>query len=256
MDEIWVKANLGTDLKYEVSNYGRVKRWHKRIKENSNILNPTISRTGHKTVAISINKNGRFLSCANRHINSIVLSSFYLNTYYKWRQITHIDGDKLNCSLENLKWKRGFPGSIDMELVHNTRDEDLDYCGVMIKKYLITRNTLYIQNMIDNCKGLIYLVFKDYKATRLYREYLNGVIITLKHKLDKGRFIHTEKGIRVYIKLQAKYWLFDYFKKNSIVDTPEYIFEKQRYKNTKNIEIGDFDNIEDEIKDMFKQLSA
>src|SRR6187401_2825832 len=78
----------GYDGIYKINSKGEV---YKRV-------NPEMSTTGYKTVRIHLNGKS-----THKSIHRLLMSAFVPNPENK-PFVNHIDGDKLNCSLDNLEW--------------------------------------------------------------------------------------------------------------------------------------------------------
>lgn len=102
MTEIW-KDVLGYEGLYEVSNIGRVRsiaRYNERSKKfyPSKIKSIEISNNGYLRVKLS--KNGKKKGvCVHR-----LVAEAFLDNSNKLPQVDHIDGDKNNNCVENLRW--------------------------------------------------------------------------------------------------------------------------------------------------------
>ena len=80
---------------YKISNLGRTKRI--RIMSEK-IIKPWVSRTGYWQVGL--HKNGKKKNYNLHRLLAIV----FLPNPNCLKQVNHKDGDKINCSLENLEW--------------------------------------------------------------------------------------------------------------------------------------------------------
>ena len=99
---------LGSYPNYQVSNFGRVKslgrrivvRHGMRIPAKQRILTPTLRDSGFYTVTLSPEKNKQCVC----HLHKLVAMSFlnYDLTHKTYTPI-HIDGDKSNNNLSNIK---------------------------------------------------------------------------------------------------------------------------------------------------------
>lgn len=105
MEEIW-KDIKGFEGHYQISNYGNVKSLERFVDSSRGLLkkNEQInkhwvdSHTGYKRIKIYKDKKEyRF------YIHRLIAQAFIPNPENK-REVNHIDGDKLNNSIENLEW--------------------------------------------------------------------------------------------------------------------------------------------------------
>jgi hypothetical protein len=97
MEEVFVPIK-GFEELYEISNFGRIKsssNWRKKIK---GFLSPTVMKIGYYMV--SLNKDKKAKKC---YVHRLIAEHFIDNPNgYKF--VDHIDGDKLNNSIINLRW--------------------------------------------------------------------------------------------------------------------------------------------------------
>ena len=99
--EIW-KDITGYDGVYQISNYGRVRRFWKKSQWNPEgklkMLKVSIGERGYQCV--NLYKNGKRTTCK---IHRLVSFEFIENTLNK-PQVNHIDGNKINNHVDNLEW--------------------------------------------------------------------------------------------------------------------------------------------------------
>ena|GEM_PF-2041913 len=89
----------GTDKKYMVSSFGRVKslpRWHNGHK--TFILSQSLNSDGYPSCRIFYNKKRKY-----KTVHRILMTSFFKNKN-NFPQINHEDGDKTNNFFKNLTW--------------------------------------------------------------------------------------------------------------------------------------------------------
>jgi hypothetical protein len=105
MDEIW-KNISGYNGIYQVSNYGRIKSLDRvvngklgsKVKRKGIILKPILDKSGY--LRVSLYPNGKIKPM---EIHRLVWQSFGGEKSNRERQIDHIDNDKTNNNIENLR---------------------------------------------------------------------------------------------------------------------------------------------------------
>lgn len=102
---IWKKINiLGCD--YSVSDTGLVRSNERYIirsngrkqKVRERILKPAVDSCGYERVALSINKK-----LVTKKVHRLVADAF-CEKYVEYKEVNHIDGNKLNNNASNLEW--------------------------------------------------------------------------------------------------------------------------------------------------------
>ena len=90
--EYW-KEIKGTDGKYFVSNYGRVKSYVKY--SDGRLLKPFKINSGYLSIDLGNIK---------RYTVHRLVAETFIDNPLNYREVNHIDGDKLNNSIDNLEW--------------------------------------------------------------------------------------------------------------------------------------------------------
>jgi hypothetical protein len=100
-----IKPVNGYEGYYEIDNNGivygverLVKKWDGLRKIEKRIIKQSISRNGY--LRVNLSKNG---ICKKYLVHRIVAIAFLLNDKNK-PEVNHVDGNKINNSLENLEW--------------------------------------------------------------------------------------------------------------------------------------------------------
>lgn len=96
-NEIW-KPVIGYEGRYEVSNLGQVRSVRWRGGRKTHCIFHDLKESGYVEVLLVKNKENRY-----RRVHQLVAEAFIPNPENK-PQIDHIDGDRTNNRVENLRW--------------------------------------------------------------------------------------------------------------------------------------------------------
>ena len=128
--EVW-KSVVGYEGLYEVSNHAQVRSLPRFRVNNKNgqgymtkgkIMTRCIGTTGYYMVGLT-DANGNKKKV---RVHRIVAKAFIPNPCHK-PEINHIDGDKLNCAIENLEWctqKENINHALETHLIPNIRGRE------------------------------------------------------------------------------------------------------------------------------------
>ena len=105
--------------RYEVSNFGRIRRIGGRI------LKPSVSQ-GY--LHVSLCRDGEI---ATKRVHVVVLCAFCGPAPFEGAQAAHNDGDALNCGLTNLRWATPVENQADVER-HGHRCKGSDVFGAVL----------------------------------------------------------------------------------------------------------------------------
>jgi len=94
--EIW-KPIIGGENKYYISNTGKIKKFSITKRSTDKILKKTINSKGY----YQISKKGLIKSTGLLHR---LLAIHFIPNPNNYKCVNHIDGNKLNYSLDNLEW--------------------------------------------------------------------------------------------------------------------------------------------------------
>lgn len=167
---------------YQVSNYGNIKSvsrevWNGKIyyKSKERILKPKLRKNGYLLVTLSKNNIQK-----DWLIHRLVAISFIPNPN-NFTEIDHIDNNKRNNKVENLKWcnhKENCNNPITLERYNKDKEilvVQLDLNGNLVKLWESTRQAEreggFISGHICNCckgkskthKGYKWMYYEDYK---------------------------------------------------------------------------------------------
>lgn len=96
IEEIW--KNIEEFDGYQISNFGNVKSFRYRNKNNPKILKKIIDKDGYYVINLYRNKK-----CIQKRIHILVANAFISNLK-KLPQVNHKDENKLNNKVDNLEW--------------------------------------------------------------------------------------------------------------------------------------------------------
>ena len=97
MKEVFLPIS-GYEGLYEISNYGVVKSFAKSNKRKGDYLINVLATVGYYVVALTKNKKSK-----NIYIHRLLAEAFIPNPN-KYKYVDHIDGNKQNNSIENIRW--------------------------------------------------------------------------------------------------------------------------------------------------------
>ena len=148
---------------YEVSNIGNV-----RNTKTGKTLNPSISNCGYEVVSMST--NGKIKSA---NVHSLVAKAFIPNDNPQfYTDVHHIDGDKLNNKVSNLRWtthaenaaepqseyallRKYLLGSIEL-LLHKAKEEGLNIHRVATEIIAFGEDTVATHLHVKNIEYRYY----------------------------------------------------------------------------------------------------
>ena len=222
MEEIWKKIEEFEDL-YEVSSYGRIRRVKSVRCHKNRILTHVLNHGYHY---VSLCKDG----IQRRYAVHRLVASAFIPCIVKTLHIDHIDGDRGNNNVENLRW---------------VTQKENNNNPVSRKKYLLSHGRA------------IERIDKDGEIKSY--EYIADAV---KEGYDRSRISRCCKGdIPIYRGFNWRYK--NSTNKNNVVVSEE--IEKQRtYKKridshtierTKGNEVVIYGNIKDAVKEGFSYIS-
>ena len=99
--EIWKPLcieNMATNEKYEISNYGRIKSY--KVNKEDGIIIAGSCLKGYKILNIKLKSEKR----TTKYIHKLVAECFIPKDDILQHYVIHLDFDKINNHVENLKW--------------------------------------------------------------------------------------------------------------------------------------------------------
>ena len=246
--ENWIEAILESEYRYDVSDYGNVRKKG----ANSNI-SKRINTKGNYVVSLRHKNNSKdvFMEV---YVKTLVMRSFYPEMYYNRRQVSNINGDITDCRLQNLKWssKTGFEKEIDMDYVINIDDSGLDEVALQIKKYLINKDQFILLDMVNNLSSYIFVILKDHQMINMMNEYKTDLFLWIKKSCDCGGLRPINGLKKGFIQVHIKGWIKNHFraKKRREINTDR-IDVISNINVSKNYTYNEVDCLSNEIDDIF-----
>lgn len=136
-EEIW-KPAIGYEGTYDVSNIGRVRSVRK-----SKILVQVISNNGYPRVRTML-----VTGVARRELVHRMVALAFIGIPPEGHECAHLDGNRLNPSLSNLRWKTRKDNESD-KWIHGTSMEGEKACGAKLNR----GSVLYIDWLVYNGYG-------------------------------------------------------------------------------------------------------
>ena len=163
MQEIW-KDVVGFEDRFQVSNLGNM-----YSKKNKKQLVQGISKTGYKVLSTKIGGRNGIYKCFKVH--RLVAQAFILNPENK-PFVNHIDGNKLNNSVDNLEWVTGSENTlhavktnlIDYTRIRSLTEEDVNF----IREHYKPRDKLYSGRKLAKMFNVSKNVISDVITNRTY----------------------------------------------------------------------------------------
>lgn len=177
MIEEW-KDIQGYEGYYQVSNLGRVKSVSRTrlgnkksvISVPEKILKGGITR-GYRTVILCIDSKIKSFS-----IHRIVANAFIDNPYNK-SQVNHIDGIKLNNTVDNLEWttaQENTQHAWDNGLSRSVKGSDHPFSKLSMYEVIelrkIINSVIYSQRTIANVYNIDQAIISRLKNNKIYKE--------------------------------------------------------------------------------------
>ena len=157
--EIWIKIVDFPD--YSISSFGRVKSFKNYAKLKERILKPQISKKGYLRVILW--KDG---IVKVKEIHSLMIVFFNSNQFSKGYVIDHIDGNRKNNNLSNLRIVTHRENT--SVCVRNRKNKSSKYVGVYFDAYGKAKNKWRARAQIN---GINYNLGRFYTEAEAFESY-------------------------------------------------------------------------------------
>ena len=226
------------------------------ISENGEVYKVDLKTKKNKKV-VPLNGHARLKTKEDKYISVKVpylLAGAFYGGYLPRRKVFFKKVNK-QLHIDNIIWAQGFEKGIDYKELALIKEENLTEENKNLRLYLLTKDFKYLNKIVDSNKGLYYTIFKDNEVLSYYNGFIDDLRIKLFKMADAGLLKPEEHSNRMkaFFRLVCKYYIFNVFTKNGTKKEVEY----KDYKET-NLSYDfeeDFDNLEDEIGDMFNYFS-
>ena len=161
IDEIW-KPIINYENLYEISNYGRIKGLKNAYHKIDRFIKPSLSKTTNY-YRVNLYKNSK-VKCIYLHI--FLAENFIGAKPSNKHEVRHLDGNRLNNKLENLKWGTRSENVIDCINHGNHYFSNNIVSGIKHHSCILNKNeVLGVRNMINS--GVKYkIICKKYNISR------------------------------------------------------------------------------------------
>lgn len=178
--ERWRNMKNDFDGTYYVSNLGRIMRL------NSFGIFTEITTKLVEGSLQAVFQNGNIQRL--RRVSGFVLK-YFGKGWRKYRLISYKDGNKCNCSLNNLEWRTGFDDGVDYEYLNKIKTMRLNTDDMLVVKYLLEKNIAYLFEAFENNINRVYsLCFKMNVSKKNVFENKATIVLMLADKIDKGHY--------------------------------------------------------------------
>lgn len=179
-NERWVQMKDLADGSYYISDYGRVSR-----------LNPQgifheLKQSMHcKSTYVSIEFDNKVHT--RKRVGRLVLKYFVGGEKEK-RRYVHLNGDKYDNRLVNLRWCKGFVDDVDYNFLNRINTSRMASESQIVRTFLLTEEPAPLFELIDSYKPLIRYI--DYHNNTNYlkaNDYI-GFILIVMDRIKEGKF--------------------------------------------------------------------
>lgn len=165
-DETWNKVDfdgISKDEKYEVSNYGRVKRWN--IKNNEWVIQKLSNVNGYAYFSFRTDVEITGKKRITKSIHRIIAEEFIPQPSEEHNNVIHADFNKANNHVNNLKW------ATRSEMFTHSRKSPRTAIAIEKRKGEITNSKLTetqvmrLKKKLQRGKSPLYKIAKEFGIT-------------------------------------------------------------------------------------------
>lgn len=229
---------------YIISENGEVYKVDLRTKKNKKV----VPQKGHIRLKT---KEDKYISVKTPYL----LAGAFYGGYLPKRKVFFKRVNK-ELHINNIVWAQGFEKGVDYKELALLNVDNLTEENKNIRLYLLTKDFKYLNNIIDNNKALYYTIFKDNMVEKYYNQFIDDLRVKIFKMAEAGLLKPEEHSnkIKAFFRLVCKYYIFNIFTKNG-QSKKEVEFKDYKETNLSYEFEEDFDNLEDEIGDMFNYFS-
>lgn len=185
-DERWIQMKDLSDGSYYISDFGRVSRLNPQ-----GIFHEIKQSFFCKSYYVSIEIEGKDRKVHTRkRVGKLVLNYFVggVGSVSDKRRYIHLNGDKSNCRLTNLRWRKGFIDDVDFKFLSEINATKMSEESIIIRNYLITEDVKPIFELLKEYESL--LRYKDFMNNTKYLKNNDfiGFCLIIIDKLKEGKF--------------------------------------------------------------------
>lgn len=204
-----------------------------------------------------LKKDGTYMSIKNSYL---LLHGFY-GGYSVKRKARFL---KLNQPLHinNVEWANGFSKGIDYNYIHKLDNNLLTKENKLIKEYFLYNDENKLYKVIEDNKGLFYKIFEEFYVKNHFNDFFTDLKVKFVNMTKTGLVRPEENSnkIKIFLKLVTKYTALNILTKeanNKVgIGFSENHLDSENYKRTIFNSENDFEDIDEEIEDMFNFFSS
>ncbi|PKH51888.1 hypothetical protein CXF68_14865 [Tenacibaculum sp. Bg11-29] len=174
--ERWKRIQHLADKSYFISDLGRVMRFN-----NHGIFTRFTTKIikGHLSV---------YFHKQSIRVGKLILKYFTGSKNIDHRIYIYLDKNPNNCTLNNIRWRKGFIDKVDVEYLTKLPVNRLCEENILVKNFLLTNDAKNIFTLLDKYKKLVtYLDYANKTFYLRYNDYMSFCLIIIE-RLQAGEY--------------------------------------------------------------------
>lgn len=179
--ERWRQMNDILAGDYFISTEGRIMR----MTPNGIFKEMKKTKQGdHLVIMINDYKNN---SMRPYRVARLVLT-YFVGGYYKGRRTSFKNKNKMDCSLKNVYWTRGFDTEIDYTYLQNLKPHTLSPEDIFIVEYFQTKNIEILFNLVNKLTPVLFCALRKKQLNYELKNNISSIVLKLSDSLLQGHY--------------------------------------------------------------------